>query len=479
MHWRQPIAAMAAGVCLLFTMPLAVSADGEQKTYDDGMFTFGYTDGGVELVGVDSSAFSVRLPAETNGRRIVGIADGAFYGCSTLESVTLPDGLKYIGRHAFSGCEKLRKLDIPDTVETIGANALSACVALEELHLPEKLREIPEGLCYTCALLKTVNLPDTVTKIGDEAFYCCYQLQDTPMPANLTELGNYAFAFCTGFTELDLPAGVRKLSGGTFCGCEGITEFTVPQQMEDLGSLAFMGCTNLSAYTVEEGNLKYTATDGVLYTDSGATLFAYPAGNPQTSFTVPEGVTIVFDGSFFRAEHLTDVKFPSTLQRIGAGAFEYCTSLKTVSLPEGTELVYENAFADCTSLYAVSLPSTLRGVGNYVFYNCPKLKEITVPKNCKTVGQYSFGYIEQTDAEGNSTPVKLEGFRQHSEGLGLFKILAIIFGVIAGGALIVFLVRIIKKNQMTAEEHEQNVLADEDYTGITEETENENKEEQV
>lgn len=471
MHWRRPIAALAASVCLLAVMPSAVSAEDEQKTYNDGMFTFGYVDGGVELVNVESTALSVRLPAETDGRRIVGVADGAFYNCSNLESVTLPEGLKYIGKHAFSGCENLRKVDIPDTVETIGANALSACVALRELHLPEKLREIPEGLCYTCAQLETVNLPDNVTKIGDEAFYCCYQLQNTPMPEHLTELGNYAFAFCTSFTELDLPKGVRKLSGGTFCGCEGITEFTVPQQLEDMGSLAFMGCTQLSAYAVEEGNLKYTVQDGVLYTDSGATLFSYPIGNPQTSFTIPEGVTLVFDAAFFRAEKLSEVKFPSTLQRIGAGAFEFCTALKSADMPEGTELLYENAFADCKTLAHVTLPSTLRGVGNYAFFNCPQLKEITVPASCRTVGEYAFGYVEQSAEDGSGDPVKLQGFRQHTSGIGLFRILAVIAGIVAGGAVIFLLVRIIRKNQMTPAEHEQNVLADEEYTGITEEQE--------
>ncbi len=481
MHWRQPIAALAAGACLLLNMPFDASEEGEQKTYTDGMFTFGYTDGGVELVGVESTVLSVRLPAETDGRRIVGIADGAFYGCNNLETAFLPDGLKYIGRHAFSGCENLRSLEIPDTVETIGANALSGCFLLESLHLPDKLREIPEGLCYTCANLKTVNLPDTVTKVGDEAFYCCSKLENPEMPANLTELGNYAFAFCTSVTEIDLPKGVRKLSGGTFCGCDGLTEFTVPQQLEDMGSLAFMGCNNLSAFAVEEGNVKYTAKDGILYTDEGATLYAYPIGNPQTVLDIPEGVTVVFDGALFKAEKLAEVRFPSTLTRVGAGAFEYCTALKNVNLPEGTEYLYENAFADCAELTHVTLPSTLRGVGNYAFYNCPKLMEITVPASCKTVGQYSFGYVEKQGEDGNGEPVKLQGFRQHGGGIGLFKILAIICAVIAGGAVIFVLIRIIRKNQMTPEEHEANVIAGEDYTGITEEQEsgNETKEEQI
>ncbi|MCR5718731.1 MAG: leucine-rich repeat domain-containing protein [Oscillospiraceae bacterium] len=476
MQIKRLAAAAAAGVCLLLhSVLLTASAETEKKSYDDGMFTFTYVDGGVELSGINETALAVSLPSETDGRRIIGIADGAFFNCSKLQSVHLPDGLKYIGRHAFSGCEQLTKIEIPDSVETLGANAFSGCVLLEQLHLPEKITEIPEGLCYTCVMLKDVNLPDSVTKIGDEAFYSCSNLQTADMPDHLTELGNYAFAF-TGLNQIDLPDSVKKLSGGTFCGCDNITEFVVPQQMEDLGSLAFMGCTGLSSFDVEEGNLHYSAKDGVIYKDNGSNLFLYPAGNPQTEFTVPEGVNIINDGAFFKSEHLTQVNFPSTLRYIGAGAFEYCIGLKHLSLPEGTELIYENAFADCSELYAADLPSTLRGVGNYAFYNCPKLMTVTVPAGCRTVGENAFGYIEQVDAEGNASPVKLKGFKQVSGGFSIWKILAVVLGVAAGGALIMFLVSVIRKNQMTAQEHEDNVIADENYTGITQETDNSEQE---
>ena len=466
----QRCAGILAGLCLtgMLLPGTAFAEETTQKTYNDGIFTFGYVQGGVELCGVESSTLAVSLPAETDGYKIVGIADGAFYGCTKLESVELSDGLQYIGRHAFSGCEKLRKIDIPDSVQTIGGNAFSGCASLESIHLPEGLTEIPEGMCYTCILLDEINFPDTVTSIGDEAFYQCNNLGNIDLPDNLTTFGNYAFAFCSELTEIEIPDGVTALASGVFCGCDKMTEFTVPSQMEDLGSVSFLGCTSLSAFDVEEGNLKYTAQDGVIYTIDKTTMIAYPAGNSQKSFTIPEGVTIVHDAAFFHAENLTEIKFPSTLQYIGAGAFEYCTGLKSVLLPEGTEILYENAFADCESLHYVSLPSTLKGVGNYAFYNCPQLKSVVVPESCKTIGTNAFGYIEETDAEGNATPTKMQGFKLSRKGFSLFMILAIVCGCIALAAVIFILVRIIRKNQMTAEEHDANVMADEDYEGMAE-----------
>lgn len=475
MQIRKILAVLAAGM-LCTALPAAglyAAAEEEetQKTYTDGMFTFGYTDGGVELVGCDTGALSVKIPAETDGYKIVGIGDGAFYSCANLVSVEMTDNIRYIGRYAFSGCESLTSLTIPDSVQTIGANAMSGCYTLETLHLPEHLTEIPEGMCYTCVSLTDVNIPDGVTSIGDEAFYSCTMLPDVELPDSVTTLGNYAFAFCSAFEHTDIPKGVTKLGAGTFCGCDQVESFTVPAQLEDLGSLSFLGCASLTEFSVEEGNLIYTAQDGVLYSKDQTILYAYPSGNPQQSFDIPEGVTTIHDAAFFGAEHLTAVHFPATLQFVGAGGFENCTALKSVEFPEGTEILYENAFTDCTALQSVSLPSTLRGVGKYAFYNCPKLLSITVPTSCKTIGEYAFGYVESTDADGNQTPVKLEGFKQRSSGLPVSKVVGICIAVLGLGGVILLLVSIIRKNQMTPEEHEENVLANEDYTGITEEAE--------
>ncbi len=472
MHLIQRIAALVSGAVLLAGIAvLPVSAEGEtesaKETFTDGMFTFAYVDGGVELCGCESTAFSVRLPSETNGYQIIGIADGAFYNCTTLQSVFLSDSIRYVGKYAFAGCESLMSLEIPDTVETIGDNAFSGCIELQSLHLPAHLTEIPEGMCYTCVSLTDINIPDGVTKIGVEAFYDCMSLASVDIPDGVSEFGNYAFAFCSALEEIDIPESCTQLASGVFCGCESVTEFTVPDQMEDIGSLTFMGCTKLTDFHVEDGNVKYKEQDGVLYSPDMTTLFSYPAGNSRQSFTIPEGVTTVYDTAFFRAENLTEVNFPSTLQYVGAGAFEYCSGLKSVLLPEGTLIVYENGFADCTALHYVSLPSTLKGVGGYAFYNCPSLKEITVPASCTTVGENAFGYIESKDADGNATPQKMSDFKQYkSGGMSVWKILGIILGVIVLGGIIFLLVRVIRKNQMTAEEHDANVMADEDYESI-------------
>ncbi len=66
------------------------------------------------------------------------IADYAFMGemDNPLQTLSLPMGLKRIGRYAFSGLGRLHSLAVPLTVREIGEGAFSCCVSLERLSLP-------------------------------------------------------------------------------------------------------------------------------------------------------------------------------------------------------------------------------------------------------------------------------------------------------------------------------------------------------
>ena len=75
------------------------------------------------------------------------IGRSAFYGCTNLTAITLPDGLTSIGGYAFSDCTNLTTITLPDGLTTIGTEAF-----------------------YLCESLETMQLPDRVTSIGDFAF---------------------------------------------------------------------------------------------------------------------------------------------------------------------------------------------------------------------------------------------------------------------------------------------------------------------
>ncbi len=458
-----------ACLMMLCCVPLQVFAEeapqqtteADVKTYSDGSFTYAYVDGGVALYACDTTMLAVNLPDESNGRKVVEIYDAAFYGCNKLEHVKFGKYVRKIGSYAFQGCSSLTEFTIPDSVEEIGEYAFGSCTKLKKLHFPDKIKTFPEGICFECIQLEEINFPKSLESIGLSAFYNCNILNPPALPEGLKKIEDYAFAFCYGVMNPELPSTVTELGSAVYFNCVNITKFTVPKQVEKLGALMFMGCSSLAEYQVEEGNPTYQVKDGVLYMDDMKTLYAYPCGKPEKEFLIPESVTLIYDAAFFSAVNLTDITFPSGLQYIGAGAFEYCSGLTHLYLPEGVELLYENAFADCTGLVEVHLPESLKGVGNYAFYACPSLKEITVPKNCKKIGDYAFGYTDSgdTDEEGNPVPVKIEGFKQHGF-VDVQQIIVISVSVLLGIVIIIFLIKIIRKNQMTPEEHQEIVNAD-------------------
>ena len=77
--------------------------------------------------------------------------NSAFYKCTSLVSVTLPDTLKTIGKQAFSGCTSLVSINIPNSVTEIGISTFANCSALASVTLPDSLTRINTAIFYKCS----------------------------------------------------------------------------------------------------------------------------------------------------------------------------------------------------------------------------------------------------------------------------------------------------------------------------------------
>ena len=220
-----------------------------------------------------SSLTSLTLPSN-----VTKIGESAFEGCSGLTSLTLPSSVTEIGRSAFHGCSGLTSLTLPSSVTSIGWSAFSGCSGLTSLTLPSSVTEIGGSAFYGCSGLTSLTLPSSVTEIGAYAFYGCSSLASLTLPSSVTEIGESAFYGCSSLTSLTLPSSVTEIGRSAFEGCSSLTSLTLPSSVTSIGNSAFYGCSGLtSIYVSWESPLSidaYTFKDAntekcILYVPNG------------------------------------------------------------------------------------------------------------------------------------------------------------------------------------------------------------------
>ena len=100
----------------------------------------------------------------------------AFYDCTMIESITLPDGLITIVEWAFAYCYNLAEIKIPSTVTTIGVFAFRSCTSLTSVVIPDSVTIIAQSVFRACTALTDVTIGSAVATIGRDVFYECSAL---------------------------------------------------------------------------------------------------------------------------------------------------------------------------------------------------------------------------------------------------------------------------------------------------------------
>lgn len=298
-------------LCMLLSlMPMAAFAAEDPGVVYDYQFV---TEDTIEIMGYNGTETNLVIPSQINGYTVVGIGDLDLLGddTDTVESVVVPDTVKYIERFAYYPntayyVSSLTKVTLPEGLETIGDNAFASAPGLSE-----------------------INLPSTLKSIGERAFMNC-NIDNFTIPAGVEYIG--ANAFNETYMAVRKANEVRARGGDPFIVIGGEL-------------------------------VKYAGDDTVVTVPNGvrgiATDAFSPYGGDVTSITLPDSVEYIADGAFGTQSELTTVNFGSGLKEIGDTAFSGCDSLNNVVLPEGLKKIGDNAFARCSSLDSISFPGTL------------------------------------------------------------------------------------------------------------------------
>ena len=329
----------------------------------------------------------------------------------SVQKIVISEGITEVGERAFYWCTNCTEVLLPDSLLAIREYGFDNLRSMQSITLPSKLQTIEFCAFSECVALKSITLPDSVTTVGPSAFSNCPNLTRARLSAGMKTVPSSMFGNDSGLSTVILPEGITYIDDTAFINC-GFVSFTLPASVTGLGTAVFSGCTVLSQFIVEEGNPKYKAVDGVLFSADGTHLVCFPSGK-YGNYTVPEGTRYIDYGAFRSTQYLYRVYFPSTLTEIGGYAFSYCRNLSAVTFNANIQTIGEDAFrsctslrtvnfqnpnvnlvgytfAGCTSLQSITLPANLREIPNGLFYSCTNLQSITIPRTATRIGSSAF-----------------------------------------------------------------------------------------
>ncbi|MBR7117539.1 MAG: leucine-rich repeat domain-containing protein [Clostridia bacterium] len=135
----------------------------------------------------------VYIGAYHDGKKVLGIKEGAFENCGSIKNIYMLDGIISIGKGAFSGCTSLESIALPGTLTNIGESAFYGCEGLVSVTLPETLEKIGTGAFIGCTSLSEVIFNGNLLSIDKGAFEGCVSLKEITLPESLVSIGYGAF----------------------------------------------------------------------------------------------------------------------------------------------------------------------------------------------------------------------------------------------------------------------------------------------
>lgn len=193
------------------------------------------------ITGFEGNMQVLEIPAKIDGKDVVEIRENAFFKCSSLKKVTVPETVTFIGHHAFFGCTSLEEIMLSENIISIDEGCFSGCISLDKVTLPDNLRVIEDKSFYNCKSLDDIVFPHGLEEIGDYAFANCGELSEVTFYNKLMSIGEFSFYNCKGLGEVYIPDSVMSLGSCSLGFCEGkqgsCDDFKIKGTPQSLGKI--------------------------------------------------------------------------------------------------------------------------------------------------------------------------------------------------------------------------------------------------
>ena len=293
-----------------------------------------------------------------------------------VEEVVLPTTITSLDYSAFYNCTNLRKVNIPNSVTSIGGYAFAG-TAITSITIPDSITSIGYA-AFQRTGLTSATIPDSITIINEETFSGCTDLTSVIIPNTVTKISYAAFSNCSGLTNITIPNSVTIIENYAFSNCYRLTSIAIVESVTSIGNYAFYRCSGLTSIRVDENNTVYDSRDNcnaVIKKDTNKLVF----GCKNT--TIPNSVTSIANSAFDGCTGLTSVTIPDSVTEIGESAFRECIGLTSVTIPNSVTKIGRMAFYECVGLTNITIPNSVTDIDNEAFCKCTELANIVVDEN--------------------------------------------------------------------------------------------------
>lgn len=385
-----------------------------------------------ENAAINQDMKNVTIPKQVDGFLVTSIGRRAF-AWTELETISLPNSIKYFDNEAFSVASQLKSIDIPESVTEIGRDAFSNS-GLESVYIPANVQVIGDvAFCYcdnlqsivvdknnpiydsrdNCnAIIETASnmmivgtsvIPDGIEIIGMGAF-ARRQMETIKIPNTVKVIGWNAFGLCKNLKEIDIPESVTTIDVAAFEDCLSLTSVYIPKSVTYMWT-PFLGCQNLTSVIIDPANPVYDSRDNcnaIIKTATNSLLWGYNCTH------IPDGITSIGTegaSAFARCEKLEAVTITKDITFIGECIFISCNNLNSIVVVDDNP-VYDSR-DNCNAIIETATNTLI--FGNHAS---------TIPSSIKVIGRNAF---QGTDYDANTPIVFPEGLERIRENayLGL------------------------------------------------------------